>query len=105
MLAGGVFEHQLAGEATLDGRVQATGYLRHARRWWLGEAIAYGTASRSSPAALMASLMASPPHRAIILDRRFQELGVGLLSGLPEPGGAARDGATLTLDFGRVHSR
>ncbi len=105
MLLGATFDHQVPGEAALDARIEATGYLRHATRWWLGETIAYGQGARSSPAALMNSLMTSAPHRAIILDRRFKELGVGLLSGTPMAGGQDTGGATLTLDFGRIHTR
>jgi uncharacterized protein YkwD len=45
----------------------------------------------------MAALMKSPGHRANILSRSFEELGVGVVLGAPGRGGA---GATYTQNFG-----
>lgn len=101
MLATQTFDHRVRGEAALASRVRATGYLRRTRAWFLGEALAFAVADRSSPAALVRSLMTSPAHRAIILDRDFREVGVGLLRGIPAAG-TVPGGATLTLDFGRA---
>jgi uncharacterized protein YkwD len=96
------FGHHLAGhEPTLTGRAAAVGYLRHARRWWLGETLAYGSATLATPQALVAELMASPPHRATILDPGARDLGIGLARGGPLPG----PGATLTLDLGHAVRR
>lgn len=49
----------------------------------------------------MAELLASPLHRAILLDPRFRDIGLGLLRGIPESVDPGKDGVTLTLDFGR----
>ncbi|MCW2958363.1 MAG: hypothetical protein JWP18_1166 [Solirubrobacterales bacterium] len=106
MLRTGTFDHRVSGEPALRARVRSAGYLKNATRWWLGETLAYGSGHASSPAALVESLMASPPHRAIILEPQFRHIGVGLVTGLPVPGGGATAaGATLTLDFGRIQSR
>jgi uncharacterized protein YkwD len=77
-------------------RVKRTGYLSGARRWALGEDIGCGTGSAASAAGIVQAWMASPPHRAVILDGRFRELGLGVAGGLPQ-GGA---GATFVLDAG-----
>jgi uncharacterized protein YkwD len=42
--------------------------------------------------------MHSPGHRANILDRRFDELGVGFSAGTPRGGGGS--GGIYTVDFG-----
>jgi uncharacterized protein YkwD len=82
-------------------RVARTGYLRGCRRSpTLGETIAFGTAVYGSPAELVKSLMESSAHRAIILDRRFREIGVGLALGAPMDG-FGDFGSTLSLNFGR----
>jgi uncharacterized protein YkwD len=92
------FDHD-GPDGTLTSRVRATGYLRHTRRWRLGEALAWGRGRTGTPRGLLASLMASPPHRALLLDAGFRELGLGLAHGSPQGPGAAA--LTLTLDFGR----
>jgi uncharacterized protein YkwD len=94
------FGHVTPGGSTVASRVRSTGYLGGARSWMLGETIAWGAAGRGTPAALVNALMHSPPHRAILLDRRFREVGVGVAFGVP----TARSGtvgATIALDFGR----
>jgi uncharacterized protein YkwD len=81
-------------------RVARTGYLRGCRSPAIGETIAFGTAVYGSPVELVKSLMESAPHRAIILDRRFREIGVGLALGAPMDG-FGDFGSTLALNFGR----
>ena len=46
----------------------------------------------------MRAWLASPGHRAIILDRRFRDVGIGVTPGLTD--GSAGLGATAVLDFG-----
>jgi uncharacterized protein YkwD len=94
------FSHVTPGGSTVHSRVRRTGYLARARSWALGETLAWGEASNATAAALVNALMHSPPHRAIILDRGFREVGVGIAFGVPEPGSHAA-GATIALDFGR----
>ena len=43
--------------------------------------------------------MNSPGHRAVILDRRFREAGVGIAAGIPMSGGNG-GGATFVLNVG-----
>jgi uncharacterized protein YkwD len=92
------FAHVTPGGSTVASRVRRTGYLRRATQWMLGETLAWGSAGRATPAALVNALMHSPPHRAIILGRGFREIGVGIAFGVPARG--MRAGATLAIDFG-----
>jgi uncharacterized protein YkwD len=41
--------------------------------------------------------MASPPHRRNILDGRFNQIGIGIVSGVPAAG---KSGATYVTEFG-----
>jgi uncharacterized protein YkwD len=92
------FAHVTPGGSTLGDRVGATGYMRGRRDWELGEAIAWAEQPLDTPATLVRAWLASPPHRAILLDRRFREVGIGVAPGLTD--GSARAGATAVLDFG-----
>ncbi len=89
------FSHSSPSGSTLLTRVRRTGYLRRARRWSLGEALAYGRGDVTA-STLFRALMASPSHRAVLRDGRYRQLGVGLQRGVPEGTGA---GLTVTLDF------
>lgn len=95
------FEHDTPDGRSVTDRVRQTGYLSGARDWALGEDIGWGTAQLGTPAAIVEAWMNSPPHRAVILSRRFHEAGVGVARGVPADGVAgAETGATYVLDAG-----
>jgi uncharacterized protein YkwD len=98
MVARQFFAHVSPGGATLSDRVRATGYLRGRRDWGLGEAIAWAQTPLDTAASLVRAWLASPPHRAILLDRHFRDIGIGTAPGLPDP--STLPGATAVLDFG-----
>jgi uncharacterized protein YkwD len=87
------FAHQRAGGPSLGRRARAAGF----RGRNLGEAIAYGCGSLSTPASIVGAWMASPPHRAILLSGRSR-VGVGV-AGRP-PTSCGGRGATFVLDAG-----
>jgi uncharacterized protein YkwD len=93
------FAHDAPSGETMQNRVERAGYLRGARAWWLGEALAWGRDAMGSPVAILRGLLGSPPHRAILLDPRFRDLGIGVARGAPS--GRGRGALTVTLDFGR----
>ena len=95
------FAHQSRSGSTFVRRIARTGYLSGARRWWVGENLAWGSGSRATPRSILRSWMTSPKHRANILYGRFRELGVGVARGSPtrQPYGGA---ATYVHEFGVV---
>ena len=93
------FSHVSPGGMDARQRILRSGYLRNRRGAKIGEALAWGTAHRATPAGLVRSFMNSGAHRRVLLDRRFRDVGFGLALGVPIGGVGA--GATLTLDFGR----
>jgi uncharacterized protein YkwD len=100
MVAHRYFEHTTPSGTTLVGRLTGGSYLRGSQDWALGENLAWGTGSQSTPASIMRGWMASPGHRANILRRAYHELGVGIVAAVPSDGTA---GATFTADFGVRH--
>ncbi|MBK5117578.1 MAG: hypothetical protein JJE23_11745, partial [Thermoleophilia bacterium] len=65
--------------------------------WGLGENIAYGFGSQSSPKLIVKAWMKSSGHRANILNRSFEHIGIGIKPGVPTSGS---HGATYTTTFG-----
>lgn len=99
------FAHRSPGGSTADMRIRRSGYMRKARRWSVGEALAWGNGDEASPKRLVAALMKSKSHRSLLLDRDFREVGIGVVLGAP----VARDGGppalTLALEFGITKRR
>lgn len=83
MLSGGFFSHTSpAGDSFID-RITATGYMRGARSWLVGENLVWGSLERSTPASMVAAWMDSPTHRANLLRSRFREIGISAVRGTP----------------------
>lgn len=98
MVRGGYFSHDSQSGASFIDRIRLTGYLRSAASWLVGENLAWGTESRSTPRWAMEAWMTSPPHRKNILTARFREIGIGIALGAPvRASGAA---ATYATEFG-----
>ncbi|MEN0013911.1 MAG: CAP domain-containing protein, partial [Solirubrobacteraceae bacterium] len=98
MVSGQFFSHVSPDGSTMTSRIQATDYLSGYAAWALGENIAWGSGSLSTPANIVVAWMNSPEHRDNILDARFREIGIGVALGAPVPTSAP--GATYTTDFG-----
>ena len=47
----------------------------------LGEDLAFGTGRAALPSAIVETWMDSPPHRSVLLDCRFTDIGVGIATG------------------------
>lgn len=93
------FSHVTPSGLNARQRISRSGYVRRRRSCKVAEAIAWGTEDESSPAALVRTFMNSRGHRRILLDRRYRDIGVGLVLGAPISDMGR--GATLTLDLGR----
>jgi uncharacterized protein YkwD len=91
------FSHNSLSGASFVDRIRRTGYLSGARSWSVGENIAYGSGSRSTPRAIGKAWMNSAPHRANILSSSFRAIGIGIAMGTP----GGQGGGTYTTDFGR----
>ena len=74
-----IFSHEACGRDFLYWFRRA-GYT-DARCWWAGENLAWGTGDLGSPRSIFNAWMHSPPHRANILGREFDEDGISLRVG------------------------
>jgi uncharacterized protein YkwD len=92
------FAHVSPSGGTVDKRARRAGYLS-SPCWVLGEDLGWAPASIASAQALVDAWMESPTHRAVILDPRFREIGIGLVGAAPVGDGA---GATFVLELGAV---
>jgi uncharacterized protein YkwD len=93
------FAHVSPFAGAVTDRARRAGYLSRTHDWSLGEDIAWGEGSLSTPQAIVTAWMNSPGHRAVILDRDFRDVGVGVAAGVPVDDSAI-PGATFVLDVG-----
>ena len=95
------FEHDGPQGETPLSRIRATGYIYSSRiRYEVGENIGWGTLREGAPGAIVAAWMASPGHRANILDARFRDTAVGVSPHFPSSLARRQAGAIYTQDFG-----
>jgi uncharacterized protein YkwD len=98
MASGNFFGH--AGpDGTPQSRAAATGYMAGAHAWGVGENIGWGIGRNGSPRVIVRAWMRSAAHRAVMLDGRFRQVGVGVVEGAPMSG-YDRGAATVTALFG-----
>ena len=99
----GYFEHVSPGGSTPLSRMRESGYISSSNAGYeVGENIAWGSYTDSTPAAIVAGWMASPPHRANILEHNFRDTGIGISPHLPGSFAGGAPGALYTQDFGVI---
>jgi uncharacterized protein YkwD len=92
----GFFSHDSPAGTTPKDRIAGAGYLAGATSWAIGETIAWGSGDLATPSSIVRSWLRSPGHRAILLDGRYDDAGIGIALGAP----GSASGATFTGDFG-----
>ncbi|MFI5003535.1 MAG: CAP domain-containing protein [Solirubrobacterales bacterium] len=97
------FSHVTPGGQTPLDRIRASGYLSSPQAGFaIGENIAWGTLWLATPQAIVNAWMASPGHRANILEARYRETGVGVSPHAPAALAEGQAGAIYTQDFGTI---
>jgi uncharacterized protein YkwD len=105
MAVGDYFEHVGPRGQTPLARMRNAGYISSSRVGYeVGENIAWGTLSLATPRAIVAAWMASPGHRANILDSHYRETGIGVSPHPPASLAHDQPGAIYTQDFGVIIS-
>lgn len=103
MVAKDYFAHNGPAGDTPLSRIQATGYLADdSVSWVVGENIAWGTLSLSTPAAIVQAWVNSPEHLANILDGDYTDSGLAVAPQAPPSLAQGQQGAIYTQDFGGV---
>jgi len=99
MSGGNCFAHECPGEADLVSRLGNVKYLLNGLLSWIcAENIAWGMKSAGTPNAIMDAWMNSAGHRANILNRDLEQVGIGFVKGSPSDANAAA--GMYTTDFG-----
>src|SRR5579884_711180 len=102
MAFGGYFAHVGSNGSTPLARMRRAGYARGPHAYLeVGENIGWGSLWLGTPRAVVAAWMASPGHRANILDRHFRDTGIGVsahTNGLAH----GQSGGIYTQDFGVI---
>lgn len=94
------FDHISPSGSTPLARIKATGYLRNASGWSIGENLAWGTGELGTPANIVKAWMQSAGHRENILRPGFREFGMGVAIGAPVDLDNAEVGGTYATSFG-----
>jgi uncharacterized protein YkwD len=97
------FSHIAPGGQTPLNRMRASGYIPNQQDGYVvGENIAWGTMWLATPQSIVGAWMASPGHRANILDGAYRETGVGVEPRPPASLAEGQPGALYTQDFGTI---
>lgn len=99
MVSRDYFSHDSAGGGSFIDRIFKTGYTSRHAFPSLGEDLAWGSGALGTARSIVDAWMASPDHRANILNHKFRDMGMGVALGTPD-GAGADGGATYALDFG-----
>lgn len=89
------------GHTTPDGKGledKMAEYIARTDSWSIGENLAWGDSTASTPAQTVVNWMNSPGHRANILNGTFVEGGIGVVTGTPQGHGG---GGTYANHFGK----
>ncbi len=95
------FSHVTPSGKTVGDRVRDAGYGHPGDGWKVGEDLGWGTGSRATPQGMLNAWLASPPHRRIMLEAGYREIGVGGAQGTPLDHPTPLPGATYALEIGR----
>jgi uncharacterized protein YkwD len=103
MVFGNYFEHNGPKGDTPLGRMRSAGYIYSSRVGYeVGENIGWGTLWLATPRAIVAAWMASPGHRANILDAHFHDTAIGVWPHPPVSLSHGQGGGIYTQDFGVI---
>ena len=100
MIAGKFFSHEGPGGDSPADRVLAQHYAPGDEQWQIGETLAWGSAERSTPRAIVQGWMNSPVHVKVLLDPSFREVGIGIRFGAPVAPAPLGESATYAAEFG-----
>ena len=98
MVDNSFFGHISPNGSTFVDRIKRTAYLTRTAGWAIGENLAWGEVELASPDEIVDAWMRSPDHKRNIIDTRYVEIGIGVVSGTP--GDSAQVGATYATEFG-----
>jgi uncharacterized protein YkwD len=103
LVADDYFAHVSPTGETPSQRIRATGYIPGPNVGFiLGENLAWGTLSLSTPRAIVAAWVASPPHLENILESQYRDTGIGIAPAAPASVSGGSAGGTYAQEFGTI---
>lgn len=91
-----------AGETPVD-RIRKTGFIPGPSVGYvIGENLAWGTYTLSTPQSIVSAWLASPGHLANILESQYTQTGIGIVPAVPTSVGGGAPGATYAQEFGVI---
>jgi uncharacterized protein YkwD len=103
MIAADYFEHVSPSGVTPLARVRSAGYLPSPQVGYVvGENLAWGTLTLSTPQAIVAAWIASPGHLANILESQYGDTGIAVVAQVPAHLAEGAPGATYAQEFGTI---
>jgi uncharacterized protein YkwD len=103
MLAVNYFDHVSPSGVTPVDRVRDAGYFPSSEVGYVvGENLAWGTLSLSTPEAIVKAWIASPEHLANILEARYRDTGIDVQPAVPQELAEGVEGALYTQEFGVI---
>jgi uncharacterized protein YkwD len=100
MVIGDYFGDDSMSGLTPIQRIEVSHYAWRVRRLSAGQNIGWGTGELSTPQAMVEGWMNSPPHRRIILDADYRNIGAGVAPFAPPTFGNGMPGAAYAVEFG-----
>ena len=103
MIAADYFNHVSPSGVTPVDRVRETGYIPNGEVGYvIGENLAWGTLTLSTPEAIVKAWIASPEHLANILESKYRETGIDVEPSAPQSLAEGVQGALYTQEFGVI---
>ncbi len=103
MIAANYFAHVSPSGLTPVERVRQTGYIPSSEVGYvIGENLAWGTLTLSTPSAIVAAWIASPEHLANILEAKYRDTGIDVEPEVPAALAEDVQGALYTQEFGVI---
>jgi uncharacterized protein YkwD len=103
LIADDYFAHiSPSGETPVD-RIRGFGYIPGPSVGYvIGENLAWGTYSLSTAQSIVSAWIASPGHLANILESKYTETGIGVITAVPSSLAEGAPGATYAQEFGVI---
>lgn len=103
MIADDYFDHISPSGITPVDRVREAGYIPNSEVGYVvGENLAWGTLTLSTPEAIVKAWIASPEHLANILEAKYVETGIDVEPTVPQSLAEGVQGALYTQEFGVI---
>jgi uncharacterized protein YkwD len=103
MISADYFDHVSPSGLTPVERIRSTGYIPNSEVGYvIGENLAWGTLSLSTPQAIVNAWIASPEHLANILESKYRDTGIDVEPEVPAQLSEGVAGALYTQEFGVI---